>query len=148
MLTRLSRDYWPSDVLRPLLRVVMAFVFAPVVVSGILLLCLFGMETVLSGDMSYAAERAVGLGPLLLVATYVILLSAGLVTFLLLWSLQQRSHRAYLLAGLLLGVLAGLGSPVIGGPPTALPLLLVLAFYFGLLMLVFRWIAGVRRVDI
>ncbi len=146
MLKRLSRDYWHPSVRRPYLRTLLAFVLAPVIVTAIMALCMFVLETMLSGELSTDNSRTLVLMPYMLVASYAILLTLGLVMFAILWSVRCKSKLKFIAAGMAVGLLAGLASPLISGQPMGFVPIIVMTIFFGIAMLVVRQIAGIRRV--
>ena len=147
MLNGLSRDYWPPLTKRALGRAALAFAVSPLVIVCVLLVLLVIAEMVFVGDFEIGRSRALGFGPVLLVSTYVILFSAGAVAFLALWSLRLRGRLSYLLAGMAVGLVSALAAPLFGTErPGWLPVVIFMV-HFGLLMLVFRAIAGIRRID-
>ncbi len=146
MLKRLSHDYWHPSVQRPYVRTVLAFLLAPVIVAAIAALCMFVLETVLSGELSGSDSRTLDVLPYMLIASYVILLTIGLVMFLLLWALRCKSKTKFVVAGMIVGLLAGLASPLISGQPMGFVPIIVMTVYFGIALLVVRQIAGIRRI--
>jgi|GEM_PF-4915535 len=148
MVNGLSRDYWPKETQYVIGRVALAFLLSPLVIVAVLLLLLLLAEMLFSGDFDLGQSRALSFGVVVLAGTYVILLSAGMIAFLILWSLRLRGRLAYLLAGMIVGIVCALAAPVFGTAPVGWVPVVIFTVQFGLLMLVFRAIAGVRRLDV
>ncbi len=155
MFKPLSRDYWPAEVTMPLLRTGGAFLFAPVFGVALFLLLMFGVDVAFSSDASMATSRAVGVAPYLMAGTCSILWTAGVIAFLLLWSLRKHGRRHYLLAGVVVGLIMALALPIVGEQPRdadpdatiSVVSVVVMTIYFGLMLIIVRWLSGVRRLN-
>ena len=147
MFNSLSREYWPAEVKAPLLRTGLAFVVAPVLVVALLLLLLFAAEVAFSSDATMATSRAIGVAPYLMAGTCIILWTGGVLVFLILWSMRLRGRGAYLLAGVTVGLIAALAVPLLSAQPVGVVPVIVMTVHMGVVLLVLRWLSGVRRLN-
>lgn len=147
MVNPLSRDYWPAETRSVLGRVILGFVVSPLVVVAIAMAVLLVAEWTFVSDFTFAESRALSFAPIVLAGTYVILLSAGFVAFLLLWALRLRRRSAYAAAGMAIGLVCALAAPYFGTARVGIVPVIIFAVHFGVLMLVFRAIAGVRNLN-
>jgi hypothetical protein len=147
MFNDLSRDYWPAETKAPLLRTGLAFLVAPAITVAILLLLMVGAEVAFSSDTDMARSRALGVAPYLMVGTCIIVWTGGLAAFLILWSLRKRGRRHYLLAGLVVGLLAALALPLLSAQSVGVAPVIVMTVHVGAVFLILRRLAGVRRLN-
>jgi len=147
MVHGLSRDYWPVGAKHVVLRTVLAFVLSPVFAAAVTVLAMVVLEIALSRDFDIAAMRSPQVAPMVLVGSFILAFTVGAVAFLALWALRLRGRLAYALAGVMLGFLFAICTPFFGLPPVGPVPVIVMSVHFALFMLIFRAIAGVRRID-
>ena len=155
MLKPLTRDYWPPHAGRPAIRAILGLLGGPAIVVPLALLVALLLDfAFLSGNLGQSTRKVFQHGPVMLVGTFMIVLTFGGVAFLLLWSLRLRGKLAYLIAGFLVGVTAYLALPLLNPPaaPRKVEIILALSLFFGiyfaLVFLAVRWVAGVRNLAV
>jgi len=147
MLNGLSRDYWPPLTKHAFARAALAFVVSPVLTAIILFIILITVEMAIVGEVNIGASRTVQVAPIILIGSVIVTLTGGLFAFLVLWTLRLRGKFHYMLTGMIVGAsLAALFLFARGEPlhPISITLATV---HLGIVMLVFRTIAGIRRID-
>jgi len=147
MVNGLSREYWPVGTKHVLLRTVLAFLVAPILAAGVTLLAMVVLEVALSRSFDIASMRSLQVAPWVLVGSFMLGLTAGLLAFLILWSLRQRGRVMFVLTGVVTGAgfatcISFFGERTIGVVPV-----IVMAIHLGIFMLILRAIAGVKRID-
>lgn len=150
MFRKLSRDYWPLQVSRPYVRVVLALLAAPVVVGPLLLLTGFIFDYAMFRNLSQSAAKVVNFAPFLIGFTFLFVTTLGFIALIVLWSLRKRGRLAFFLAGCVVGLTSCyifLGF-VAERPSFEIAALVfaLFAIYFALVMLTVRWVAGIRRI--
>ena len=146
MVRGFSRDYWPAGTAYPLLRTALTFLVAPMLAAAVTVLAMVLLEVVLTRRFEIGDLRSLQVAPMVLVGSYVLALSIGIVAFLALWSLRYRSRRTYALAGILSGLAFALCTPLFGLPPVGPVPVAVMAVHCAIFMLFLRAVAGVRRI--
>ena len=146
MVHGLSRDYWPAGTRYPLLRTAAAFLVAPVLTAALTILAMVVLESALTGRFDLASMRSLQVAPIVLVGSYVLALSIGIVGFLGLWAFRLRSRWVYALAGMGLGLVFALCTRFFGLPPVGPVPVMVMAVHCAIFMLILRALAGVRRI--
>lgn len=147
MINGLSRDYWPIDTSHVPLRTAVAFLFAPILAAGVTLLAMIVLEVSLSRNLDIASMRSLQVAPMVIVGSYILALSVGMIAFLALWSLRLRGRMAYAIAGVILGFGFAMLTPLFGLPRVGVVPVIVMSVHFAIFMLIFRAIAGIRRID-
>lgn len=143
----LTRTFWPDAQVLPVRRLVMAFIFAPLAVGLVVVLMAFliaGMsEPTSAGVLRVTLNATAALVPML----FVFMLTFGVLGILVLWILSQRGILAWAVCGALMGALASLlmGEFLMGGVER--PFLIASAIGGWTMLLLFRWIAGIRAGD-
>jgi len=147
MVNGFSRDYWPAETSHVLLRTAAAFLIAPVLAAGITSLAMLVLEVSLSRNLDIASMRSLQVVPMVLVGSFILAFGIGVPAFLILWSLRLRGRMAYALAGIVLGFAFALVTPFFGLPSVGIVPVIVMSVHFAIFLLIFRAIAGVRRID-
>lgn len=147
MVNGFSRAYWPADTSHVLLRTAAAFLFAPILAAGVTLLAMVVLEGALSRTLDIASMRSLQVAPWVVVGSFILGLTAGMIAFLALWSLRMRGRMAYALAGLVLGAGFAICVSLFGEQDLGVVPVTVMAIHLAIFMLIFRAIAGVRRID-
>jgi len=147
MVWGLSRDYWPVGTRHVALRTIAAFAIAPILAAAILLTILLILEMVLAGRIDIWQSQTWYYAPIILIGSFTVTLSGGVLAFLLLWSLRLRGRLGYILAGFAVGASLSFMFLVARDEPIALTSIALATIHLGVVMLVFRAIAGIRRID-
>ena len=148
MVHGLSRDYWPVGAKHVWLRTVLAFVLSPILAAGVTVLAMVVLEVSMSRNFDIAAMRSPQVAPMVLVGSFILAFTVGAVAFLALWALRLRGRLAYALAGIGLGLVFAMCTPFFGLPPVGPVPIIVMSVHFAIFMLIFRAIAGIRRIDV
>lgn len=136
------KSLWPDHVRRPLLRLFIALLVAPLIVAGLLSLLLFLIEGSTETTRTAVLTATVEHGITLVAVSFGFTWTVGVLGIAALWALEQRGLGAWMVAGLLSGALAGL---VLG--PTGSPVVLVFAAMGCLLFVLIRAIAGISEAS-
>ena len=147
MVWGLSRDYWPVGTRHVALRTVAALALAPILAAGITVLAMMIMEIALSRTFDIASMRSLQVAPWVLVGSFILGLTAGVLAFLMLWTLRMRGRLVFALVGLALGAGFAVCVSFFGSRDLGVVPVVVMAVHLAIFMLVFRAIAGIRRID-
>lgn len=146
-MSSLSRTFWPDAEVLPIRRVLLAFICAPLIVGMIVVLMAFliaGMsEPTSAGVVRVTLNATAALVPML----FAFMIVFGTLGIIALWYLSQRGILAWAVCGALTGALASLlmGELLMDGVER--PILIAFAIGGWTMMLLFRWIAGIRVGD-
>jgi len=147
MLNGLSRDYWPEETRRVALRTILAFLVAPILAAGITVLAMIVLEVALSRNFDILSTRSLQVAPWVLVGSFILGLSAGVIAFLGLWTLRMRGRMVFALTGLILGAGFAVCVSFFGARPLGVVPVVVMAIHLAIFMLILRAIVGIRRID-
>ncbi|MCI4660536.1 MAG: hypothetical protein MRY63_01770 [Neomegalonema sp.] len=140
----LGKDYWPDDERHPWLRLVLAFIGAPLPFAATSIALIWWTYAGTESDPREALKLTQQMTVMLLILTYGLVLGGGAIAFPLLWSLRLRSAIAYFLTGAGLGFLLAGALMMQGGEQNRVAIGF-LGIMGGVVFLLFRWIAGIRR---
>jgi len=129
------------------LRTVAALALAPILAAGITVLAMMIMEIALSRTFDIASMRSLQVAPWVLVGSFILGLTAGVLAFLMLWTLRMRGRLVFALVGLALGAGFAVCVSFFGSRDLGVVPVVVMAVHLAIFMLVFRAIAGIRRID-
>jgi len=129
------------------LRTVAALALAPILAAGITVLAMMIMEIALSRTFDIASMRSLQVAPWVLVGSFILGLTAGVLAFLMLWTLRMRGRLVFALVGLALGAAFAVCVSFFGSRDLGVVPVVVMAVHLAIFMLVFRAIAGIRRID-
>ncbi len=147
MVHGLSRDYWPVEAKHVFLRTVLAFVLAPVLAAAILFVMLLTLEMMLLGSIDIGRSRTVQVAPIILIGSVIVTLTGGVLAFLVLWSLRLRGRVQYAVAGMVMGAVLAMIFLIARSEPIHPTAIILATIHLGIVMLVLRALAGVRRID-
>lgn len=139
---------WPGAEVVPFRSLLLAFLFAPLIVGGIVVLMAFliaGMsEPSSAGVLAVTLNAAAALVPVM----FAYMFTFGALGVLILWLLAQRGVMSWAVCGALTGLVASLVISELMSGPGGRPLLIASAIAGWTVFLLFRWIAGIRVGEI
>ncbi len=143
-MSSLMRTFWPDADALPVRRIVMAFLFSPLIIGAVIVLMAFliaGMtEPTGAGVIAVTMSAAKALIPML----FAFLLTFGMSGILALWFLKQRGVLAWAVCGALMGAVSSALLGELMMSRVERPLLIASAIGGWTMFLLFRWIAGIR----
>ncbi len=147
MVHGLSHDYWPVEAKHVFLRTVLSFLLAPVLAAAILFLMLLTLEMALLGSIDIGRSRTVQVAPIILIGSIIVTLTGGVLAFLALWSLRLRGRLHYALAGMIMGAALAFIFLIARSEPIHPTAIVLATIHLGIVMLVLRALAGIRRIN-
>jgi len=148
MVQGLTREYWPVGMKHVVARTALAFLLSPILAAGITVLAMIVLEASMSRTLDITVMRSPQVAPIVLVGSFILAFTVGAIAFLVLWALRLRGRLAYAMAGIGLGFVFAMCTPFFGLPPVGPVPVIVMSVHFAIFMLIFRAIAGIRRIDV
>ncbi|MEM0944256.1 MAG: hypothetical protein AAGI70_09940, partial [Pseudomonadota bacterium] len=139
------RSFWPDEVERPYLRLILALLLAPLIWSLVATAFAFAVVALTSPSMDAAVAYMVEVTLTAMGLMFGFTLTLGLLGILVLWMLDQRSSLAWALSGAIFGAVgAVLNGFLVQDGQFDRALLLIFVIIGWSLFLTIRWIAGIR----
>lgn len=144
-MTSSTRSLWTEDVRSPVMRMGVALMLAPLVVSALLALGAFLIAGMTEASQENVMSTTIDSGITLTAVTFLFTLTFGLAGVCMLWALAQRHIIVWAATGAILGALAGtlVGFFMDGGPNRIL--LVAFAFFGWVLFLLIRRFARIQN---
>ena len=144
-MNRFAERLWPASERKPMRRLVLALIGAPLMVSLMLGVIAFLVASMTEARRDDVLGTAIDSALALTQVIYIFTLTFGIIGIGALWALGQRGSLVWALMGALLGGIAGFFFGLILHDAPAKVVLFAFALIGWLIFLLLRWMAGVRK---